>query len=107
MVRSELDSVHKLQETRIGVALFSDCASAVVLGNGVGGQAEPVYDLLAWHHALIPDTEPDLGFDVDPAGWKVVLTPRVPQLTSAITDPNPLDRSPQPPPVSSINLIIQ
>lgn len=68
LVRSELDSVHELQETRIGITLFSDCASALVLSNGIADDAEPVYELLGWDHRLIPDTEQDLGFDVDPLG---------------------------------------
>lgn len=68
MVRSELDSINELQETRLGVALFSDCASAVVLSNGIGEPAEPVYDLLGWDHKIIPDTEAHLGFDIDPLG---------------------------------------
>jgi fungal type III polyketide synthase len=69
LVRSELDSVNELQQTRIGVTLFSDCASALVLSNNVGGEdAEPVYELLGWDHRVIPDTEEDLGFDVDPLG---------------------------------------
>ncbi len=37
-VRSELQSIHDDEEVRIGVALFSDCASAVVLGNGFSDQ---------------------------------------------------------------------
>lgn len=69
LVRSELDSVHDLQETRIGITLFSDCASALILSNGHGGvEAEPVYELLGWDHRMIPDTEEDLGFDVHPLG---------------------------------------
>lgn len=69
LVRSELDSINELQQTRIGVTLFSDCASAMVLSNGIGGEAEePVYSLLGWDHRMIPDTEDDLGFDVDPLG---------------------------------------
>ncbi|KAG9243547.1 thiolase-like protein [Calycina marina] len=88
LVRSELDSVNELQETRIGIALFSDCASSVVLSNGIGGvEAEPVYELLGWDHRMIPDTEADLGFDVDPLGWKVVLSPRVPKLAASAVAP--------------------
>ena len=91
MVRSELDSIDKLQETRIGVCLFSDCASAVVLSNGLGdelcGARPPVYDLLGWDHRIIPDTTHDLGFDVDPVGWKVVLSQRVPKLAAAALQP--------------------
>lgn len=108
MVRSELDSINELQETRIGACLFSDCASAVVLSNGIGEPTEPVYELLGWNHMTIPDTKDDLGFDVDPigkfrqenggkhgrpkadkgnVGWKVVLSPRVPKLTTAVIGP--------------------
>jgi type III polyketide synthase len=35
----------------------------------------------------VPQTESDLGFDVDPLGWKVVLSPRVPQLTQSVLAP--------------------
>jgi type III polyketide synthase len=87
LVRSELDSIHESQETRIGVALFSDCAGAVVLSNGIEDSSEdsegegeegdegdemreeePIYELLGWEHRVVPDTEKDLGFDVDPLG---------------------------------------
>ncbi|KAK1759708.1 thiolase-like protein, partial [Echria macrotheca] len=93
LVRSELDSINELQETRIGVALFSDCAGAMILSNGIPfSPAEPeteaIYDLLGWEHQVIPETEGDLGFDVDPAGWKVVLTPRVPNLTQSVLEPS-------------------
>lgn len=69
-VRSELESIHHDQETRIGIALFSDCASAVVLGNGFSDRADeqPLLELLGWDHRIIDDTEKDLGFDVDPLG---------------------------------------
>ncbi|RYP29312.1 hypothetical protein DL767_006773 [Monosporascus sp. MG133] len=89
LARSELDSINELQETRIGACLFSDCASAVVLSNGIGEPTrEPVYQLLGWEHQVISDTESDLGFDVHPAGWKVVLTPRVPSLTAKVLAPS-------------------
>lgn len=70
LVRSEMDSIAKFQETRIGVSLFSDCASALVLSNGVGAECaeEPVYELLGWDHKIIPDTDRDLGFNVNPLG---------------------------------------
>ena len=71
MVRSELDSIDKEQKTRIGVCLFSDCASACVLSNGIGEEHDvltPVYELLGWKHEILEDTDKDLGFDVDPLG---------------------------------------
>jgi fungal type III polyketide synthase len=70
LVRSELESIAALQETRIGVTLFSDCASAIVLGNSFGDDAmeEPILELLGWDHRIIDNTEGDLGFDVDPLG---------------------------------------
>lgn len=76
LVRSELDSVNELQETRIGITLFSDCASSLVLSNGVGEAVEPVYELLGWDHRMIPDTEQDLGFDVDPLGRELFCPTR-------------------------------
>lgn len=107
MVRSEMDSINESQDTRIGIALFSDCGSAVVLSNGIGPPTEPVYDLLGWEHRIIPNSDKDLGFDVDVsgmftrktfprptrelltriAGWKVVLSPRVPALASSVMAP--------------------
>ena len=79
LVRSELESIDKYQEVRIGVTLFSDCASAIVLGNGFGDRLgeENLLELLGWEHRIIDGTEKDLGFDVDPLGtsfsylWRV------------------------------------
>lgn len=89
MVRSELSSINELQETRIGACLFSDCASALVLSNGIGlPTAEPVYELLGWDHKILPETDADLGFDVDPVGWKVVLSARVPKLATEVLRPS-------------------
>lgn len=94
LVRSELDSINATQETRIGVALFSDCAGALILSNSIPlpspspPPAPPLYSLLGWEHHTIADTESDLGFDADPLGWKVVLTPRVPTLTQNVLAPS-------------------
>ncbi|KAK6358089.1 hypothetical protein TWF730_007444 [Orbilia blumenaviensis] len=95
LVRSELDSIVKEGEIRIGLTLFSDCSSAVVVSNGVGedlnnnngGKRRGVYDILGWKHKTLDGTEAELGFDVDPMGWKVILTPKVPSLTSTATPP--------------------
>ena len=70
LVRSELDSVDKDQTVRVGVCLFSDCASAAVLSNGIDHSSfeKPIYELLGWKHEVLLNTEKDLGFDVDPLG---------------------------------------
>ena len=88
-VRSELESMHKNQEVRIGVCLFSDCASACVISNGVGENSglNPIYNIMGWKHEVIEDTYEDLKFDVDPMGWKVVLSARVPSVTSKAVSP--------------------
>ncbi|KFY18490.1 hypothetical protein V493_08575 [Pseudogymnoascus sp. VKM F-4281 (FW-2241)] len=89
LVRSEMESIDKYQETRIGISLFSDCASSLVLSNGIGAECieEPVYELLGWNHKVIPDTDRDLGFNVDPLGFKVILSPRVPKIAETAVEP--------------------
>lgn len=76
LVRSELESGDRNQEVRVGVTLFSDCASACIISNGIGedgGCNEPIYDILGWRHKTIPDTENDLRFDVDPLGTLSII----------------------------------
>ena len=70
LVRSELDSINENQEVRIGVTLFSDCASALVISNGIQSKhgEEPLLELLGWDHRILENTEKDLGFDVHPHG---------------------------------------
>ena len=71
LVRSELDSINQEQAVRIGACLFSDCASASIISNGIGGMAQdsdPIYKILGWRHEILEGTASDLGFDVDPLG---------------------------------------
>ena len=83
LVRSELESIHQNQEVRIGVCLFSDCASACILSNGIGyePQSAAVYSLLGWKHEVLEDSHTDLGFDVDPLG-KFFYARSIPTLDS-------------------------
>jgi fungal type III polyketide synthase len=76
LVRSELDSIDQDQTVRIGVCLFSDCASSIILSNGIGDDtgSSPIYDLLGWRHEIVEDTDKDLGFDVDPLGRNNAFT---------------------------------
>ena len=70
MVRSELDTLAETGDLRIGITIFGDGASAVVMSNGIGeeGDAKPVYDLLGWEHRTVPETDGDIGFDIHPQG---------------------------------------
>lgn len=68
LIRAELDYVHDRQETRIAATIFSDGASALVLSNSVGRQAEPIYDIIGWHFDMIPDSDNELGFTGDNNG---------------------------------------
>ncbi|KJZ79382.1 hypothetical protein HIM_01533 [Hirsutella minnesotensis 3608] len=81
--RCELDRVHKEQEVQIGMCLFSDGASALVLSNGIGGYVEPIYQVLGWEHSTIPESQDEIRFDVHPSGWRTVLGRNVPVLTKA------------------------
>ncbi|KAG6999366.1 hypothetical protein G7Y79_00035g070380 [Physcia stellaris] len=68
----------------------ANLALASIVSNGSFGEeqaVEPVYNILGWRHEILNDTEKDLGFDVDPLGWKVVLSPRVPQVAAAAVSP--------------------
>lgn len=89
LARSELESLTQHQELRIGMTLYSDGASALVLSNGIGDARgeKPLYDLLAWDSRTLPETEKDIMFDVHPNGWKVTLTPRVPVLSCTAVPP--------------------
>ena len=106
LVRSELDSIHKEQKTRIGACLFSDCASAAILSNNFGEDepCTPIYQLLGWRHEILPDTDTDLGFDVDPLGMAQIsllqcsfqrLTIKISQAGKSFS---PLASLPWPPP---------
>lgn len=76
MARSELDSMNEGQDLRIGITIFSDGSSALILSNGIGEDPEtttPVFDLLGWDHRTIPETAGDIGFDVHPNGTFSVM----------------------------------
>lgn len=79
MARSELDSLTENQELRIGVTLFSDGASALVVSNRIGDMRgeTPLYDLLAWDNRTLPQTDKDMSFDVHPNGQYSFVSPSV------------------------------
>lgn len=105
LVRSELEELDRAggKMGNVGVCLFSDGASAMVVGGGElleGGESGSVvvgangtwgwvrgtltvgfiafffpekssFEVIKTLTATLPDTVPDLGFNVDECGWKV------------------------------------
>jgi type III polyketide synthase len=97
LVRSELEELDRSSGKMgsVGVCLFSDGASAMVVGGGElqeGGESprptlldnlalmpnfprDPVekasFEVIKTLTETLPDTVPDLGFNVDENGWKV------------------------------------
>jgi type III polyketide synthase len=72
-VRYELDAAAKCVDTSqvcIAGALFSDAAAAFVLCNDLGLQThvKPVYELLDWETALIPETKDELAYYAEADG---------------------------------------
>ncbi|CAD0051407.1 unnamed protein product [Aureobasidium pullulans] len=69
-VRYELDAAANcvnLSQLCIAGVLFSDAAAAFILCNGLGMQerVKPVFELLDWDNALIPETLNDLTFHAE------------------------------------------
>ena len=62
LVRSELNSVSESQQVSIRACIFSDCAAACVVSNGIGDTANTtsVFRILEWKHELLKDTDEDL-----------------------------------------------
>ncbi|KAJ7727386.1 type Iii polyketide Synthase [Mycena metata] len=90
MRRDELERISRDQEIRIGVTLFGDGASALILSfNPEGGVCSKVskgiYELVNWTHLTVPDTHSDLRIDVDASGFKPTLSARIPSLTAPCT----------------------
>jgi type III polyketide synthase len=74
-VRYELDAAAKCVDTSqvcIAGALFSDAAAAFVLCNDLGLQTHvrPVYELLNWDTALIPETKDELAYYAEAHGTR-------------------------------------
>jgi alkylresorcinol/alkylpyrone synthase len=68
----------------IASGLFGDGAAAVVLAGGARSGAAPAAPrIVATRSVFYPDTEWVMGWDVVDTGFKVVLSPRVPEVIEA------------------------
>ncbi|KAF2728699.1 thiolase-like protein [Polyplosphaeria fusca] len=68
-------------DARIGPALFSDGAAALVLCNGIAMKetTSPIFELLGWGNEAMAGTLDDMCYLVDPKGYKLVLSKEVPK----------------------------
>ncbi|KAJ7163016.1 type Iii polyketide Synthase [Mycena filopes] len=87
MRRAELESISREQQIRIGITLFGDGASALILSFDPtavcsSNPSRGIYELVNWAHLTVPDTQSDLRIDVDASGFKPTLSARIPSLTA-------------------------
>ncbi|KAJ7465152.1 type Iii polyketide Synthase [Mycena latifolia] len=90
MRRDELERISRDQEVRIGITLFGDGASALILSLDRGATSFPpapkgIYEVVNWTHLTVPDTYSDLRIDIDAKGFKPTLSARIPSLTTPCT----------------------
>ncbi|KAF7586241.1 hypothetical protein BBP40_009210 [Aspergillus hancockii] len=75
----------------IAGALFSDAAAAFVLCNEYAmaedERSTPVFQLIEWGSALIPDTIEHMGFYADTDGFRTILTRDIPKTTKKAIRP--------------------
>ncbi len=88
-------------DVSIAGVLFADGAAALVLCNDIGlelpphddddgdvrDRAEPLFQLLEWGNATIPDTSQHMGFYAEGTGFRTVLTRDVPSFTKTAIGP--------------------
>ncbi|KAJ7904798.1 type Iii polyketide Synthase [Mycena leptocephala] len=91
MRRDELEKISRDQQIRIGITLFGDGASSLILSldpgdiNPANKFPKSIYELVNWAHLTVPDTHSDLRIDVDALGFKPTLSARIPSLTASCT----------------------
>jgi type III polyketide synthase len=74
MRRDELEKISRDQQIRIGITLFGDGASSLILSldpgdiNPANKFPKSIYELVNWAHLTVPDTHSDLRIDVDALG---------------------------------------
>ncbi|KAJ6622722.1 type Iii polyketide Synthase [Mycena sp. CBHHK59/15] len=84
MCRSELERISRDQEVRVGITLFGDGASALILSLDYGS-TPGIYELVNWTHLTAPDTYSDIRMDMDATGFKPTLSACIPTLTAPCT----------------------
>ncbi|KAI0139645.1 thiolase-like protein [Xylariaceae sp. FL1272] len=75
----------------IAAALFSDGAGAFVMSNDAGLLEDsgrgPLFELIDWDNATIPNTLDLMGWDLGPTGYKITLTREVATASAGAVKP--------------------
>jgi type III polyketide synthase len=91
MARYELDVAEMSAPEDVGIAsvLFSDAAAAFVLCNnlGLGDETEPLFELMEWGTATLPDTDEQMIAFTDVMGYRTIITRDVPIQTKKAVKP--------------------
>ncbi|KAI8722887.1 hypothetical protein NCS52_00434000 [Fusarium sp. LHS14.1] len=78
------------EDISIAAALFSDGAGAFVLCNDAGlpeSGRGPIFQLMDWDNATIPDSMQEMGWDLVPSGYRITLTRTVATAAAAAVKP--------------------
>ncbi|KAJ5917625.1 thiolase-like protein [Penicillium verhagenii] len=81
-IRRELDDLVKEQRPNVGLTLFGDCASALVLSNGlgvIGSERAPLWKILNCLTTQIPGSAGCLEYNIGPSGYLAVISKDVPK----------------------------
>ena len=76
-------------DLNIAGVLFSDAAASFILCNecGLGDETEPLFQLMEWGNATIPDSVQHMGFFAEMGGFRTILTRDVPSYTRKAIHP--------------------
>ncbi|KAJ7443817.1 thiolase-like protein [Mycena latifolia] len=81
--RYYLDCVDKKQEVPMGLAIYGDGASALIVsldsGHSNSRAERGIFEVVSSTHMVFPGTDDQLTFNVGPHGWKEYTSPQVPQ----------------------------
>ncbi|CED83135.1 chalcone synthase [Phaffia rhodozyma] len=88
MMRTEIQSMDESGQLNIPVLLFADGASGLVVGGrDLHPFEKPSFEIIKTAVEVIPETSRELAFDVCETGWRAVITPKVPVVTSTLVEP--------------------
>ncbi|KAK4683718.1 hypothetical protein P7C73_g6513, partial [Tremellales sp. Uapishka_1] len=84
LLRTELAALDMEDEKpNVASTIFSDASSAKVVGSDMEESEESSFDILDCVAETVQSTERDLRFDIHESGWRAIISPHVPSVTSS------------------------